>query len=721
MLDDTYFAITFQDQGIYLMHTNDMTLNAVLDTILLTGVHCNDLILDKNQRLWAATSDGLYKQSFSKAFFHKVTLPPDEVQYAGNQSIRGILAQNHHYYVNQFFRGVLVYDSNLILRNIVNLNNKNYGYVPDNIFRYSKNELLLSCFDGPLILNTINGTVKKLFRPGMPEWVGKNIINVCYADTHNNLWLVFGGSNAVLKIDPATGNWKSYANSDPTTNFTMSNVVCIDEDQDGNIWIGGKDCITRFNYDSQRFDLLLISGELNYFAIDHQNNLWKVKNGMLISWNINSGKELVFTQPGFFNYHHKYVRGFWDNRIWISAPGKLISFNIADNKFSVFRGLPGETEDNSEQPSPLYFDTAAKRIFLNGNKSFIWFNATDKFNKRKPASTYITGVERTGDSTLYSADSAITLSYNNSSFTIHYTGINFDDGENNKYAYRLYENKPGNFIEAGTQKSAVFTNLKPGHYKFQVKTISSDGREAYLDQLLHVDIKPPYYQTVWFYLICFAAAAMGFLIFYRYRIRQILKVQTIRNNLASDLHDDIGSTLSSIAIMNELAKSKSPGAISLLDSIGESTAVIQENMRDLVWAVNPNNDKFGNLVDRMNQFASTILESRSISFQITQGGKLIAERIPMDQRRKVYLFFKEAINNAAKYSGADKVEVSIHIYNSQLFIKISDNGRGFNVNTANTGNGLVNFKRRAAELGGEAIIHSIEKEGTSISLSFRIA
>ena len=86
----------------------------------------------------------------------------------------------------------------------------------------------------------------------------------------------------------------------------------------------------------------------------------------------------------------------------------------------------------------------------------------------------------------------------------------------------------------------------------------------------------------------------------------------MRNSIADDLHDDIGSTLSSISIMSELAKAKSPEALSLLASIGESTITIQENMSDIVWAIKSENDRFENVLQRMNQFASEILDAKNI-------------------------------------------------------------------------------------------------------------
>lgn len=204
------------------------------------------------------------------------------------------------------------------------------------------------------------------------------------------------------------------------------------------------------------------------------------------------------------------------------------------------------------------------------------------------------------------------------------------------------------------------------------------------------------------------------------RNRRVKQLQNMRNSIADDLHDDIGSTLSSIGIMSELAKAKSPEASSLLASIGESTIAMQENMSDIVWAVNPKNDRFENVLQRMNLFASEILDAKNMELDFTSDATLSALKITMEQRKNFYLFFKESINNAVKHSNAKKISVSITKNDKTIEMNIRDNGKGFDTTKLFNGNGMYTLKKRAGELYADFKIQSILQEGTSVRLLFKI-
>jgi two-component system, NarL family, sensor histidine kinase UhpB len=237
-------------------------------------------------------------------------------------------------------------------------------------------------------------------------------------------------------------------------------------------------------------------------------------------------------------------------------------------------------------------------------------------------------------------------------------------------------------------------------------------------ELKSAEMKQANQFTLYFLVAGFVSLAIVAGIIFKNRRRT--QLQNMRNSIADDLHDDIGSTLSSISIMSELAKTQPPDSVSLLESIGESTVTIQENMSDIVWAIKSGNDRFANVLQRMKQFASEILEAKNIELDFKSDPTISAAKLSMEQRKNIYLIFKEAVNNAVKYSEAKKVSIWLTQKGKYTEMSIRDNGKGFDTDKLSNGNGMSSLKKRAEELKGSLTITSKENEGTLVELKFKI-
>jgi two-component system, NarL family, sensor histidine kinase UhpB len=215
------------------------------------------------------------------------------------------------------------------------------------------------------------------------------------------------------------------------------------------------------------------------------------------------------------------------------------------------------------------------------------------------------------------------------------------------------------------------------------------------------------------------ALVLFFFIYNNYRTRQKLKLETIRNNIAADLHDDIGSTLNSISLFSEVAKKEAGKEIPALEHIGVSSRKIIDAMSDIVWTINPENDTFENVIARMRSLAYLTLKAKGIEFTFKTDENLNQLSLPMLARKNVYLLFKEATNNIVKYSNASRASFHISLENKNVKMIIRDNGVGFNMENVQMGNGIKNMKKRASEIGGQFLIESAEGKGTNIELSFK--
>jgi signal transduction histidine kinase len=216
---------------------------------------------------------------------------------------------------------------------------------------------------------------------------------------------------------------------------------------------------------------------------------------------------------------------------------------------------------------------------------------------------------------------------------------------------------------------------------------------------------------------------LGFVLFNRYQLKKKLQQQnellSVRNNIAKDLHDEIGSTLTSIKILSEVSQNNlnkdQQKASNLLNKITEQSSQMQQGMSDIVWAIRPDNDKLENMLVRMREYASHTLESKNILAVFSVDEAVLSQSLDMQQRRDFFLIFKEAINNAAKYSKATRVDVKISKEGSRLLLSVIDNGIGFTGGKETSSNGLKNMKARAEAMQGTIDIISAPGEGTTIA------
>jgi len=201
------------------------------------------------------------------------------------------------------------------------------------------------------------------------------------------------------------------------------------------------------------------------------------------------------------------------------------------------------------------------------------------------------------------------------------------------------------------------------------------------------------------------------------------RMQHIRNKIAQDLHDDIGSTLSSISILSDLAlrENSSAQTMETMNEIKDSSMMLMERMDDIVWSISPRNDSLENLLIRVRHFATTLFEAKGIEYDIDIQKNINEVSLPMDFRQHIYLILKEAINNLVKYSLASEAYLVVSFDREFLTLSIRDNGLGFDLDAPSTGNGISGMQRRATIMNARLSIQTAPGEGTSINLQVGVA
>lgn len=326
------------------------------------------------------------------------------------------------------------------------------------------------------------------------------------------------------------------------------------------------------------------------------------------------------------------------------------------------------------------------------------------------------------DSTIYDCSKTIELD-----FKPQHIGISFvdkSDSLNAQYAIQLKGSDNVEWIKIGQQNFMSYSNLYGGEYEFSVKNLQNNAQKSF-----KFKIKPAFWQSWWFVpsIFLYVLTVLGIIIylFLVYRFRQKMRTQRVQDKIARDLHDDVGSTLSSIAILTQVAKNqltKSPEKTQiLLNQISENAQEMLENMSDIVWTNKTLNDNFEQLIIRMQEFTAKMLEPKNIEYEFNFDESLKEIKWNAQKYYDFYMIFKEAINNSTKYSEAKTLTIKLLKTQNALRLTIIDNGKGFDQKHQKLGNGILNMKKRAEQLKGIFEIESKIGNGTKIEVKIPIS
>lgn len=225
-------------------------------------------------------------------------------------------------------------------------------------------------------------------------------------------------------------------------------------------------------------------------------------------------------------------------------------------------------------------------------------------------------------------------------------------------------------------------------------------------------------------LLMFGAAALAlfalagiWLLINRNKLKQRMKELELRNQIAADLHDEVGSSLSSIYLLSQMATQKGNEAMhkNILTRMSTNAKETMDKMGDIVWMIKPRETEASSLKQRMEGFAYELFSSKNIeaSMQLEELEKI---KLSMGQRKNIWLIFKEAVNNTVKYSETEKIVITVSIQNKELRMQIKDFGKGFDSNAIKKGNGLDNMQHRAHDVGGSLHVQSEAGMGTELVL-----
>jgi ligand-binding sensor domain-containing protein/signal transduction histidine kinase len=613
------------------------------------------------------------------------------------------------------------------------------------IFQDRRGLLWLGTYRGGVLkFDKITHTCRQYrYNPEDPTSLSDDDVNSIIEDEQGDLWFgTYGGG--INKFDPRTEKFTHFHHN-PQDKSSLSNdlVRALLKSNDGKIWIGSEGGLSLLtgsvnkkvsfvNYAHIPGDTSSLSTNhifcLHEAAVHYPGHIWiGTEGGGINRFNPKTGKFRSYTTKNGLSNDVTY--GILEDdggNLWISTNYGLSKFDPQSEVFTNF------TVRDGLQSNEFNFGAYCRR--KNGELLFGGINGINAFypDKINPntytAPLVLTNLEilnkpvHTGSGILQKSinmTDKIVLDYSDNIFSLQFASLHMFSPEKNRYSY-IMDGFDRNWTSVDASRRIVtYTNLDPGSYIFRVKGTNNDGIWNDKETRLNILILPPFWQTWWFRILAVLTILALLYLLHRYRLARLLEIERLRVRIASDLHDDVGSALTKIALHSEIIQSSdnSEQVKSSSKNIGNMSREIITTMSDIVWSIDARNDKMGNLLDRMRDFAFSVLSLQDIQVKFSSDGLDPEKKIPINYRQNLFLIFKESINNIARHSGATQVAVLLDNTGNEFIMRISDNGHGFDKSSVKSGNGLGNMAMRAKRIGGEITINS--GNGVMICLSIK--
>lgn len=620
--------------------------------------------------------------------------------------------------------------------------------------------------NGIFVLDDNKKIIRQITKELHPE-IGSDLIIHLLKDDQNRIWILTWGGLSFYDL-----NTKEFKNISKDHIFLYAHqssngkVLLCSYSQNG-IWEISED------YSLRRVDPNT-TAKYTFLYEDQTQNLYAARN--LTSLEIfkqDIALIPVSTLPLQGDIKTAYEGSNVDSSIWFGTTNGLIKLNKASNDFDVYSrkdGLASSTiysiiSDSKNNfwlstntgiscfnPSSLEYQNyglmeGLSAIEFNSFSYFkksnneIWFGSTNGLTTFNPERFYTNSPPKVEITEILINDEiqpdlkcqqtqainpeeikAINLPYSQNTLSFSFSALEYAHPENVRLQYQM-QGIDEDWINAKKDGFIRYAKLRHGIYTLQLRASTSIGLWSSARQI-KIMIEPPFYYTWWFILCCMSFFAMLIFSYLNYKEKrqkkEQQKLENQRNEFAQDMHDELGSSISSLKLSIELLKSKvASGEIKQhLEKIAISSQNLYQKLREVIWAVNSRNDTLENLILYLHEYALETFEDTTIEYQPNIPAS-IPHYVIRDKRRSNILFsFKEAINNSIRHAEASQVSITFIIHSDSFDIQIEDNGKGISPDflDQSPGIGLENMQRRFHEIGGTCVIKPGSK-GTTILFS----
>jgi ligand-binding sensor domain-containing protein/signal transduction histidine kinase len=731
-----------REGGINLYSHNNFTYwnHQASDETSIAGSHIFSLFQDRSGIVWVG-SNGLSKFDKRRKKFLHITHQQNVPTTLSNRVVRTLFEDSQgRLWVGMEGGGLNLLDADYrVIRA--------YRHDPTDRTTISNNDVraITEHPDGSLWIGTLGGGINR-FYPSTGKFIrysarsdfpaGALSVQHVLLDKDEVLWM---GTirDGLFWYDTRSDRFiKPELTVADTVNISSGYINRIDQDKQGNVWISGwggglsqlkpgSDSLVRYLHDLKR--TVSLANDIVYCTYqDSKDRLWVGTAGglnLLVNGKKNSYNSF---DEHFRLYSEKHglsnnvVYGILEDasgKLWLSTNYGLSCFDPELEEFKNYHeddGLQGE-----EFNANAFFRSADERLIFGGINGLNIFKPDELYINPNIPPVVITAMNIFEKPIGAFQNSTVHLKHHQNFISFEFVALDFMAPQRNQFAYRL-DGLQEEWVMAGQRRYASYTDLKPGTYTFRVRASNNDGVWNEEGAAITFSIASPFWQTWWF-------SALSALVFlsvmygiYRYRLDQRLQVERLRTKIASDLHDEVGSSLTRISIYADLLNNgvDENDKKSYLGSVRDISREVVSTMSDIVWSIDNRSDKLGDLVLRMKDFASQILSPKNIEFEFVTG--VLDERLKLSppMKQNVYLIYKEALHNIVKHAGAHKVKIRIENAAAGFMLSIADDGKGFNKDKSSKGNGLRSMQKRAADISASLLIAN--QNGTSVVLQRRV-
>jgi|GEM_PF-2384660 len=631
-------------------------------------------------------------------------------------------------------------------------------------------EIWASTFsNGIFIFNSSKENIGHVTKAIIPELISDLIIHM-FKDDQNRIWILSWGGLCLYNID----NRKFYEiNNEEVFSYGMQSkngiiylcsqskegiwqitddftLVKLDhyenakftflyEDQEKNLY-GCKDLtsLSKFTQNNNLIETLKIpiKGDFKaaYEPESNDSTIWFATTNGLIKLNKYNGYfKLLSRRDGLPSSTIYSILADLDGNLWISTNSGISCFNPKTNEFQNFGQLEGI--------SALEFNTFS---YLYSSENEIWFGSTDgitvfnplEVNSSSPPEVEIIEIlindeidqdlkcQQTG-ATNPEEIKKIILPYEKNTLSFSFSALELARPQTVRFQCKI-DGIDERWINVRNDGIVRYSNIPHGKYILKIKGATSIDRWG-APRILKFNILPPFYKTWWFSFLFISFIIIGIKVFFQFQQRRKSKLRLAlenqRNKFAQDMHDELGSSISSIKLSVEYLLVQVPDGEykRKLEVLGKSTQNLYQKIREVIWAVNTRNDTLETLIVYLHRYGLEAFENSNINCSIIIPDLILSKVIPGLYRSNILYSYKEAINNILIHSEATHVSISFSVVQNIIKISIQDNGKGIPTQDlqSSSGNGLFNMRQRLKSINGYCNILS-SSQGTDVHFSLKL-